>query len=198
MGAPTQYGRNTLPLTLLDHTNYIIPADPNDEYFADGLTEELITVLSQVKELQIVSDQLRIILGSAEENRIAKRETANVVAHVACLKGRTLLDSRMERGIRDAQEQFKFALKHDPNYARAYAGLADVYSLLADHRYARASESLTKSRSFVTKALELDANIAEAHASYGLLLHISYLFVMTENKFQKAIALNPSYATAHH
>jgi TolB-like protein/Flp pilus assembly protein TadD len=260
-------------IAVLPFTN--ISPDPNDGYFADGLTEELITTLSKVhglrviartsisrykgtekgvaqigNELQVgsvlegsvrksgnkirvtaqlietaaqehvwadqydrdlsdifliqseiakhVSEQLSIILGSAEERQINKKETENVIAHVACLKGRALLHSRTERGIRDAEEQFELALKHDPNYARAYAGLADVYTLLADHRYDSVSESLEKSRSFVKKALELDPSLAEAHASYGLILTNSYLLVEAEKEFEKAIALNPSYAPAHH
>ena len=100
--------------------------------------------------------------------------------------------------MRAAQEQFELAIKHDPTYARAYSGLADVYNLLEEYLFAPKDECREKRRSYVTKAIALDPNLPEARVSLASLLLDDYRFAEAELQFRQAIALNPSYATAHH
>jgi tetratricopeptide (TPR) repeat protein len=141
---------------------------------------------------------LEVTLLSGDRKRIESRETENVGAHVAYLKGRTLLHDRTERAVRDAQKQFEIAINHDPNYAQAYAGLADVYHILWDWSYAPRAECEEKSKALVETALELDPDLPEAHLSLASLLHDNYQFAEAAKEFQRAIALIPSNATAHH
>jgi tetratricopeptide (TPR) repeat protein len=95
-------------------------------------------------------------------------------------------------------EQFKLAIKEDPKYARAYAGLADIHILLGDNLFAPVPTSLAEAKKYIDKALELNPNIPEARASLANFLLFEYDFAESEREFRKAIALNPSYATAHH
>src|SRR5262249_35573233 len=93
-------------------------------------------------------------------------------------------------------EYFQKAIATDPNYAKAYAGLADAYSL---NVVGADRERMAKSREAALKALSLDDNLAEAHASLGRVLSIDdYDFTRAEREMRRAIELNPNYATAHH
>ena len=260
-------------IAVLPFTN--ISPDPEDSYFADGLTEELIATLSKLhglrviartstshyagtnksisqigSELQVgsvlegsvrksgskirvtaqlieVADQehlwadqydrdlsdifaiqsdvakqvakgLEVTLLSSDEKRIASRSTEDLAAHVTYLKGRTLLRERSEKALRNAQEQFELAVKHDPNYAQAYAGLADAIKLLGVYGFAPQAQCVERSRDLVKKALELDPNLPEAHVSLAGLLQYDYRFREAEEEYKLAIAGSPSNATAHH
>jgi adenylate cyclase len=281
--------------------------DPNDEYFADGLTEELISELSRVRELGVIArtsvmryknsdksisdiarelrveailegsvrksgKRIRIVVqlidasseehlwtdkydeeledifavqseiarnvaqalqielaiggGDGDEMRkrrmqareegavsVAKSEqekarstvvlphmkepTRDLDAYTLYLKGRFLWNERTNESIKEALKLFERAVSRDPNFALAYSGMADCYSLLIDrlllpeHEWYRAMES-------ARKALELDPNLPEARASLGLILLQDYDFSGAEKELKRAIELNPGYASAHH
>src|SRR4029453_1455506 len=91
------------------------------------------------------------------------------------------------------------AVDKDPNYALAYAGLADSYGLLPDFSAGSPQESLPPARTAATKAIELDDTLAEAHTSLAHVLSLYDLdFEGSTREFRRAIELNPNYATAHH
>jgi tetratricopeptide (TPR) repeat protein len=98
-----------------------------------------------------------------------------------------------------AVEQFQAAISKDPAYALAYAGLADAYVLLPGYSAASPAESLPQAKAAALKALEIDPTLAEAHTSLAMTLYAYDLdFAGSADAFEKAIALNPNYATAHH
>jgi tetratricopeptide (TPR) repeat protein len=126
--------------------------------------------------------------------------TSNSQAREAYAKGRSLFSRREIPTIRQAIEYFERAIALDPNYARAYAGLADAYPLIAmnDPLIAR-SEDYAKARTAANKAIELDATLAEPHAALGLIaMNYEWDWPTAEREFKRAIELNPTYSTAHH
>jgi TolB-like protein/DNA-binding winged helix-turn-helix (wHTH) protein/Tfp pilus assembly protein PilF len=115
------------------------------------------------------------------------------------LKGRYFWNKRTARGFEQAIESFQQAIAQDPNYARAYAGLADSYALLSGYTFIPQSESMPKARAAALKALELDDSLAEAHTSLALIReNYDWDWKTAEKEYLRAIELNPNYATAHH
>jgi len=251
-----------------------ISPDPKDGYFADGLTEELITVLSHVQGLRViartsvdryrareqgvaqiarelrvgsiiegsvriagdrlrvtvqlidasseehlwsenydrrlndifqvqtniakrVAEKLRVKLLANEEDRLDRRSVADMSVYKNYLRGRALLAKRKPSEMLEAKQFFEKAIAEDPKYAPALAGLADAYYLLGDYWAMPVDEARQRSREFLTKALKLDPDLAEARASLGLNLASEYRFTEAESEFRRSIDLNPSYATGH-
>lgn len=122
-------------------------------------------------------------------------------AHDDYLKGRYFWNQRSENGYFKAISYFKQAIAKSPEYAQAYAGLADAYALLGSNptRSMSRREALTKAREAAVKALELDDKLAEAHTSLAFISwHYDWNWAVAENEFRRALELNPSYPTAHH
>jgi serine/threonine-protein kinase len=145
-----------------------------------------------------ITDKLRVQLTGEERTRMSKRYTDNPEAYQLYLKGRYYWNKRTVDGFRKAIEFFKQALDRDPNYALAYSGLADSYSLLSNYGANPADETMPQARAAAQKALALDDNLAEAHASLAEILHnYDWDFPAEERELKRAVALNPNYATAH-
>jgi len=247
-----------------------ISPDPKDEYFADGLTEELITVLSQLKGLRViartsvmpykstgkrvsqigaelrvasilegsvrksgnrlrvtaqlidveseghvwsqsfdrdlddvfavqaeiakqVTEALKIELRPVEEARLEARVSVRPDSYLAYLKGRTLFHSFSKASRDAAREQFELAISLDPRNAAAYPGLADLTP-----RTGTDSEWLATRREWVRQALDIDPNLAEAHASLAQILRNEGQYDAAEKEFKLSLSLNPSYSFAHH
>ncbi|MGA9472101.1 MAG: winged helix-turn-helix domain-containing protein [Terriglobales bacterium] len=114
------------------------------------------------------------------------------------LRGRFFWNKRTLEGFREAIEYFQQAIAKDPGYARAYAGLADSYTLLGGYGVTPQTESMPKARAAALKALELDSSLAEAHTSLALITeNFDFDWPKAEQEYRRAIELNPSYATAH-
>jgi TolB-like protein/Tfp pilus assembly protein PilF len=147
-----------------------------------------------------ITESLQAKLTGAEKSSIAKAPTANPEAYELYLKGRFFWNKRSGVDLRKAIEYFNQAIAKDPNYALAYAGLADSYMLLPNYDFGGTPvrESIAPARAAVTKALELDDSLAEAHASLGLLDTVELRLERAVKDFERAIQLNPNYATAHH
>jgi TolB-like protein/DNA-binding winged helix-turn-helix (wHTH) protein/Flp pilus assembly protein TadD len=114
------------------------------------------------------------------------------------LKGRYFWNKRTAEGFRQAADYFQQAIDKDPNYGRAYAGLADTFGLMSTWYLGPQSELMPKARMAALRALELDESLAEAHASLALIKeNYDYDWPGAEKEFRRAIQLNPQYATAH-
>jgi tetratricopeptide (TPR) repeat protein len=146
-----------------------------------------------------VADALKLQLGVEEKQRLEKKPTESPEAHELYLKGRFFWNKRTGADLKKAIQYFEQAIGKDPNYALAYAGLADAYVLFTNFTVAAPSESFPRAEAAARKALELDDSLAEAHTSLGQVLWEYYLDATGATKeFERAIALNPNYATAHH
>ncbi|HJZ78505.1 MAG TPA: tetratricopeptide repeat protein [Vicinamibacterales bacterium] len=128
-----------------------------------------------------------------------RRVTENMAARNLYLQGRYHLNQRTEEGLRRAVDFFEKTLAEDAQNAPAHSGLADAYGLLNHYGMLGPAEAWTKAASFAASAVMLDGDSAEAHTS---LAHVKstqeWDWTGAEREFQRAIALNPRYATAHH
>ncbi len=250
--------------------------DPNDRYFADGMTEELISTVSKIRKLSVISrtsvmqyrdttvpigqigrelgvgtileasvrkagnrvrisaqlievaddrhiwsqsydrdltdvfaiqgeiakqvaKALKVQLLSKEKLSIEKKATTNPEALTLYLKGRYYWNERVEEGTRKALKYFEEAAKVDPNFARAYSGMADCYLILADYGWMPPDQAGRLAKEYAIKALEIDDTLAEAHASLGLtMVNHHWDFNSGERELKRAIELRPNYPTAYH
>jgi eukaryotic-like serine/threonine-protein kinase len=147
-----------------------------------------------------ISGQLRLRLSGRAKRRLVKRYTENAEAYQLYLKGRYYAASkRTEEWIRKGIAHFQQAIDLDPNYALAYAGMADAYSFLASSTGgATPRDAYPKAKAAALKALSLDESLGEAHCSLGF-FHLLYDwdFAAAEREFKRAIELNPDYGNAH-
>jgi len=145
-----------------------------------------------------ISQSLRLKLTGEEEKRLARRYTENPEAYDLYLKGRYYWNKRTGESIGKSIQFFQNAIEKDPGYALAYAGLADSFHLLAFYGEGPPKEFWPKARAAAVRALEIDENLAQAHA---LLADLKYLFDWdwpgAEREFRRAIELNPNYPTGH-
>jgi TolB-like protein/DNA-binding winged helix-turn-helix (wHTH) protein/Tfp pilus assembly protein PilF len=115
------------------------------------------------------------------------------------LKALYLLNKRTREGFEQAIPYFQQATEKDPSYAPAYAGLADAYALMAAYSGEPAGDLASKARMAAIRAVELDNTSAEAHTALALVVqNYDYDWKAAGREFERAIALNPNYATAHH
>lgn len=253
-----------------------ISSEPQDEYFADGLTEEIINTLSSISGVHVIArtsvmkykgvsrtigeigrelkvgtvlegsvrksgGRLRVTVqlvdaGSEEPlwaqkydrnledvfaiqteiaekvadalkaqffkdglRRIENRAPENIEAYTLYLRGRYQWNKRTKEGLESAVEYFKQAIQHDPEYALAYAGMADCYTLMGRHAYQPSEEAYSKAREFANRALQIDDKLAEAHASLAAVLMNGDLdWKGAEEQIRLALSLNPNYATARY
>ena len=160
-------------------------------------TADLVSLQSEIA--RDVSNKLRVKLSGIDEQKLAKNYTANPEAYQLYLKGRFYLNKRTVKDLQKAAEYFRQATALEPNYALAFAGLADANSLISIYGGAPYRDAMAKAKEAALKALSLDDNLAEAHASLGQILdYYDYDFVGAEREYNRAIELNPNYATAHH
>ncbi|HKW05774.1 MAG TPA: adenylate/guanylate cyclase domain-containing protein [Nitrososphaerales archaeon] len=249
--------------------------DPNDEYFADGLTEELIGKISQIKGLEVIArtsvmsfkkkekkiseiarelgvgtvvegsvrkagNRIRVTVQvidasteghlfssnydsnlddifavqSAVASKVAEsipgtigrvmrhtneeKETDDLASYTLFLQGMRLLYEDEEEPLRHSLKLLSEAVERDPNFARAWAGLAFCYSKLGDNGYIAWQEAIDKGRASATKSLELNPNLAEAHCTlYEIMFHADEKLDVRLAELHKALELNPNLADGH-
>jgi adenylate cyclase len=250
--------------------------DADQEYFSDGLTEELISSLSRINEMKVISrttsmkykgtdkdvrtigkeagahyivegsvrshknklrisaqlidalrdlhlwsdnykgdlddifdiqenvskqiaDALHLRLTKAEREKLHKRFTGNMEAYQLYLQGRYFWNKRSKDGMITAIRFFESAIAKDPEYALAWAGIADSYNLLGEFTDLSRQELHPKAKDAAHKALSIDNQLAEAHISLAALLMINeWAWEQAESEFRIGLELNPNYATGHH
>jgi len=125
--------------------------------------------------------------------------TQSFEAYNLYLLGRHHFHKRTEAALRRAMDCFRQAIDRDPDYALAYAGLADAYTLASTGYYGEIprEESIANALPAATRALELAPALAEAHASLGLIRHNQGDYALAESALERAIELNPNYTMAH-
>jgi TolB-like protein/Tfp pilus assembly protein PilF len=178
----------------------LIKAANDSNLWAETYDRKLTDIFAVESDIaKTIAETLQAKLTAAEKDAIAKRPTGNPEAYELYLKGRFFWNKRTGPDLRKAIEYFNQAIAKDPKYALAYAGLADSYLLLSFFSAASPSDSFPKAKAAAKKALEIDDTLAEAHTPLAQIsLFYDLDFVTSTREFERAIALNPNYATAHH
>ena len=146
-----------------------------------------------------ISDGLRLRLTGEEKKRLTRGSTRNAEAYQLYLNGRFHWNKRTEEELNKAIGYFNQSIEKDPNYALAYVGLADAYLVLPEYGSMAPSVAAPRTKEALTKALEIDPELAEAHASLGLMKqNFEWDWVGAEKEFRRATELNSNYPTAHH
>ena len=145
-----------------------------------------------------ISDNLRLRLTPDQKKRLAKRYTDNSDAYQLYVKGRYFWNKYTEEGWTKAIQYFNQAIEIDPSYALAWAGVADSYYQLSS-LVLLPGEAIPKARAAAAKALAIDEDLAEAHASLGVIkAQYDWDRLGAGKELRRAIELNPNYATGHH
>jgi eukaryotic-like serine/threonine-protein kinase len=162
-----------------------------------GTMEDIFEIQEKVAAEIVQALQLR--LSPDEKQILKKRFTKNTEAYQLYLQGRFFWNKRSEAGLKTAIRYFEKAIEKDPQYALAWAGIADSYSLLGEYGNIPRKELYPNAEAAVIKALEIDNQLAEVHTSFASLLMLSkWDWVNSEKEFKLALELNPNYATAYH
>ena len=168
-----------------------------EEYDRD--LRDILDVQSEVASA--IAQQVRLKLTPEQNARLRRAAAVNPDAFENYLRGRFFWNKRTVDGYQRAIAFFEKAIAVDPSYAKAYAGLADAYALLgsAPNVVLSRGEAMSRARDAAQKALAIDETLADAHTSLGFVkMHYDWEFRVAEREFERGIALNPGYATAHH
>ncbi|HEX6502841.1 MAG TPA: winged helix-turn-helix domain-containing protein [Terriglobales bacterium] len=146
----------------------------------------------QSEVAQAVAREIRVKLTPQEKRRMAAVGEVSPAAYEALLKGRHLWNKRTEEGMRKSISFYEEAIRQNPDYAMAYAGIADSHVMLACRGMVPAKETFRKAKSAARKALDLDSELAEAHGSLAHVRLHDWDWEGLERDFQRAIELNPA------
>lgn len=165
--------------------------------------EKFVQPVSDIEFLQrdiaqMISGRLRLRLSGANETRLFESPTQNSEAYQSYLLGRYHLNKLTDEGFLKARDYFQQAVALDPNYAQAYAGLADAYNRLSGWNAIPQSDGFPKAKQAAIRALEINDRLAEAHIALGTIkLFYEWDWAGAESSFQKALEINPDHPDAH-
>ncbi|MGZ5135350.1 MAG: tetratricopeptide repeat protein, partial [Flavitalea sp.] len=162
-----------------------------------GMVQDVFEIQDNVSAK--IVEALRMQLTHDEKNNLQKRFTVNTEAYQLYLQGRYFWVRRNEVGLKTAARFFEKAIEKDPDYALAWAGLADTYSLMGEFTNISRRELYQKQKAAINKALAIDDRLAEAHISLAVSLMLNeWDWINSGREFRIGIELNPNYATGHH
>ncbi|OFW11608.1 MAG: hypothetical protein A3H96_24895 [Acidobacteria bacterium RIFCSPLOWO2_02_FULL_67_36] len=166
----------------------------------DAVLGDVLTLQSRIAEA--VARGISLRLSEQQQSALAadaagRGGTQDPAAFDLYLHGRYYWNMRTEEGLKRSIQYFQEAIDRDPKSARAYAGLADAYSLLHVYQMMPRAEAEAAALKAATQALALDDSVAEAHASIGYIRMRRFEWSAAETEFRRALALKPSNASAH-
>ena len=162
----------------------------------DGQVNDIFSVEDSISAR--LAEMLTNRLSSADRIALAKHYTENTEAHLLCLSGRYLMEKRIPEATYKAIEFFERAIVKDPNFALAYANIAECYFSLSVTGSLPPRQAFPKAKDAALKALEMDPLLAEAYCNLGITKFFhDWDWTGAEKDFQRAIEINPNYALAH-
>jgi serine/threonine protein kinase/tetratricopeptide (TPR) repeat protein len=177
----------------------LIQTSIEQSLWADSYERDFTDVLALQSDVATaIARGIQVELSEPEASQLASRRAVVPQAYEAYLKGRFEAEKRTREGIKAAVGYFREAIAQDPTYAAAYAGLADGLLNTSTYQIRPPAEVIPEAREAAQKALQLDDRLAEAHASLAAIRFYHLEWEGVESEFQRAIALNPGYATAMH
>ena len=177
----------------------LINAQTESQLWAEEFDRKLTDIFAVESEIATkIAETLQAKLTGIEQHAIAARPTENSEAYQLYLKGRYFWNKRTPEGSSQARSYFQQAIEKDPSSARGYAGLADSYIALSEYEVLPAEEAISRAKEAALRALELDEMLAEPHATLANInCEFDWNISAAEKEFKRAVALNPSYSTAH-
>jgi TolB-like protein/Tfp pilus assembly protein PilF len=176
----------------------LINALTNTHLWAEIYDRKLTDIFAVESDIaKTIADTLQAKLTGSEKQMMAAQPTTDTTAYELYHKGRSLWEKRTGDNIPKAIAFYEQAIARDPNYALAYAGLANAYVLLPFYTGAHRRDALAKAKEAGLKALQLDPTVAEAHAALGKHNYFNMDLAGSMREYQRAIELKPNYATAH-
>jgi TolB-like protein/Tfp pilus assembly protein PilF len=184
-------------------TARLVSMRPERALWSERYEREISSILGLQADLaRAIAGEVQAKLATAQQPLVSKRRVVDPEAYDAYLQGRFQFNKATAEGIHKARASFEEAIRQDPSFAPPYAGLADTYSwswTFPGRTLQTPHAVFPKAKAAVLKALELDETLAEAHASLGFIKEVyDWDWEGAERAYQRAIELNPSYATAHH
>ncbi len=162
----------------------------------DRTFEDVFAIQEEIA--RTIVDTLRVTSFADLSAPAPQRYTQSAAVYGLYLKGRYAWNKRTQEGVTEAIHRFDQAIAADPTYAPAYTGLADTYALGIDYRSVPVAEGFARAKEYARRALALDDTLAEAHASLAWSLFIyDWDWEAAGHEFERAIALDSRYATAH-
>lgn len=157
---------------------------------------DMLAVQSEISRQ--ITERLRLRLTGEDEARLAKCYTKSCEAYRDYLQGRYHWNKMTADSLHKSVHYFRQAIEKDSNYALAYAGLADAYSLCGFYGLLQPRAAMEKAKAAALRAVALDDDLAEAHASLaGVKKNHDWDWPAAEREYRRALELNPRYATAH-
>ena len=177
----------------------LVDVADGSELWGQRYTRSVSDILAIEEEIaREISEKLSLRLTAEEEKALAKHHTKSATAYQLYLRGRYFWNKRSQEGLKKSAEYFSQAIDEDPCYAAAYVGLADSYNVLGYSGLLTPKDAFPKAASAVSKALEIDTELAEAHAAHGYVLyHYEWDWWAAGKEFRRALELSPNYAPAH-
>lgn len=180
-------------------TAQLIRVSDATHLWAEGYERELHDILAlQAQVARAIAREIQITLTVRADRRLDRVAALDPGAHEAYLRGRHLWNRRTEEGMRKSIAQYEEAIRLQPDYATAYAGLADSYVMLACRGMVPAKDSLRKAKATGRKALELDGELGEAHGSLAHVRLHDWDWEGLERDFQRAIDLHPALSIVYY
>ena len=166
----------------------------SDSY--DGEMEKVLTLQSKVAA--DVAEEIKIAVTREQRSRLTETRPVDPEAYEAFLLGHHHMRKRTSEGLGNALKFFQRAVEKDPNYAPAYAGLADAYDLMSGYSLLAPREAYPKARAAAIDALKIDDRLAEAHITLAkIAARYDLDWEEARKEFLRGIELNPNYAQGH-
>jgi serine/threonine-protein kinase len=193
-GRITQRGDNlTISVELVDTRN-------NKSLWGEQYERKLSELLATQREITSeITNKLQLKLSGESEQKLAKKYTDNDEAFQLYLKGRFHFAKRTKEDILKGIEYFQQAIKLDPNFALAYASIAESYNAIPSYPYLSPKEAFPQAQAAAARALEIDPNLSEAHSALGAYFATyDWNWAEAEREHKRAIELSPNASVAHY
>ncbi|HEX9285749.1 MAG TPA: protein kinase [Thermoanaerobaculia bacterium] len=179
-------------------TAQLIHAATDRHLWSESYERDLKDVLALQSDVaQAIAREIQVAVSPQEKMQLARSRPVDPEAHRLYLLGRYHWNQRTAEGNQKALNDFGQSIAKDPTYAGAYAGLADTYTSLG-YYVLPPREAMPKAKAAALKAVDLDDNLAEAHASLAnVAMNYDWDWLASERGFRRSIELNPSYASSH-
>jgi TolB-like protein/Flp pilus assembly protein TadD len=176
----------------------LVNASTDMHLWAESYDRDLRDILALQSEVaRAIASEIQVTLTPQERVQLTKTRPVNPSAYEAFLKGRYYWNKRSPEAVKKGAVYFQKAIEKDPTYLAAYAGLADCAGVAGFWGFVPPEEGCGRAKALARKALEIEET-AEARASLGwAIMHYDFDFLAAEKEFQRAIELNPNYATVH-